>query len=519
MNTLKKHTLIILSYFFISSFALMMFFINTDNKVIGNINHPNAQGEILLTDIMKNSLLNYKISNWAFTDFLNYPYGEQLSDTIRHTFHLYFSGSIAIFAGSVISYNITFFIIIILNAYCMFLLSQYIFKNYYLSWLAGLFYTFNLYVLLKINMGSLHKSSIFFIPLYILFLFKLLDTKKIIYVILTFVCLVLMYLQYPMYALYCLLFSVFYIIYRLFKNKKIQELKYFILVSVLFVIFLYWLGIVGHINFDLSIYENDPWTLNMFYFIKNYLKYPTSLPLGISPTILFLGLLGFIYKKESKFFFLTAVFFIILSFGTSISIHNIKVVLPFYFLSKTVKFITCTNLYAPIRCLPLAYICIIISAVFFIKNLYARFGKKSIFIIGSLFILELVFLYSDIFPIKTTDMPKYDIVNQIKNKNGNILYLPLSVDNNRILLHKSMLITLMSNKKMANAYGSESWIKKVIEKGDTANVLKKLAENNIKFIAIYSDSKTTSKEETIFIKSIKEKTVKSDKGIILYEIN
>ena len=134
-------------------------------------------------------------------------------------------------------------------------------------------------------------------------------------------------------------------------------------------------------------------------------------------------------------------------------------------------------LHAPIRTLPLAYICLIISAVFFVKIAYDKFGKKSVFIIAVIFILELIFLYPEVFPIKTTYLPKYDIVNQIKNKNGNILYLPLSVDINRILLHKSMLITLMSNKKMANTYESESWIKKVIEKGDTANALKKLAEN------------------------------------------
>lgn len=519
MKTKYTHIIIIISYLILTLFASITFFANVSNKVIGNINHPNAQGEILLTDIMKNSLLNHKILNWTYTNFLNYPYGEQLSDTIRHTVHLYISGTIAIFTNPVTAYNITFFIIIILNAYFMFLLAQYIFKNYYLSWLAGLFYTLNSYVLLKINMGSLHKSAIFFIPLYILFLFKLLDTPKVTYIIMTFVLLVLTHLQYPMYSLYCLLFSIILILYRLFKNKKMQELKYFIVISILSVAFLYWLGMVGHITFDLSIYKNELWKLNPLYFIKNYLVYPTSLPLGISPTLLFLGLLGFIYIKEARFFFLTAVFFIILSFGSSISIHNVKILLPFYFLAKTVKLFSDINLYAPIRSLSLAYIFLIISAIFFVKIAYDKFGKKSILIIATIFILELVFLYPEVFPIKITDLPKYDIVTQIKNKDGNILYLPSFDKNNKMLLHKSMFITLMGNKKMVNTYESDSWIKEIIEKGDTDNVLKMLKKNNIKFVAIYSDIKPMNNEEIIFINSIKEKTVKSDEGIILYEIN
>ncbi|MDD5021368.1 MAG: hypothetical protein PHR82_04410 [Endomicrobiaceae bacterium] len=519
MKTKYIHIIILLSYLILTLFASITFFYNINNKVIGNINHPNAQGEILLTNIMKNSLLNHKILNWTYTDFLNYPYGEQLSDTIRHTVHLYLSGTIAIFTNPVTAYNVTFFIIIILNAYFMFLLAQYIFKNYYLSWLAGLFYTFNLYVLLKINIGSLHKSAIFFIPLYILFLLKLLDKPKVIYIIMTFVLLALTHLQYPMYSLYCLLFSIILIIYRLFKNKKMQELKYFIVIAILSVAFLYWLGMIGHITFDLSIYENEPWQLNPLYFIKNYLVYPTSLPLGISPTILFLGLLGFIYIKEARFFFLTAVFFIILSFGFYFSIFSIKIVLPFYFLAKTVKLLSNIIFYAPIRSLSLAYICLIISAIFFVKIAYDKFGKKSILIIATIFILELIFLYPEVFPIKTTDLPKYSIVSQIKNKDGNVLCLPSFEKNNKVLLHKSMLITLMSNKKMVNTYEYEPWINEIIENNDSAYVLKELRSKNIKFIIIYNNLKNISEQEKTFMNSIKNSAVKIDKDTMLYEIN
>ncbi|GAB1402107.1 hypothetical protein MASR1M68_10180 [Elusimicrobiota bacterium] len=520
MNNFKKHILVILSYFFISSFALMMFFINTDNKVIGNIHHSNAQGEIMLTAIMENSLLSGKITNWGFTDFLNYPYGQELPNRIKSNFHLYISGTIAVFTNPLISYNIMFFIIIILNAYGIFLLSQYVFKNHYLSWVAGLFYTFNPYVLLKINMGSLHKGILFFIPLYILFLLKSLDNYKITHVAITFFFLALTYLQYPMYALYCLLFSIILIIYRLFENKKIKELQYFIIISGLSFIFLYWANAVGNVSFAKFIYTENYLALNPLYFIKNYMPQPASIPTGISPLILLLGLLGFIYKKEARFFFLTGIFYIILSFGFFVNMYDTKILLPFYFLATIVKFFSNTDLYASVRCLSVAYICLILSAVFFIKILYTRFGKKSIFIIFGLFIFELTFLYSDIFPVKTTYMPEFNIVSQIKNKNGNILYLPLSIiDNDKIFLHKLMLITAMSNKKMANSYESESWIKKIIEKESAENVLKKLKENNISFIVLYGTLQSVSKEENIFINLIKEKSIKTDKEMFLYEIN
>ncbi len=519
MNILNKHIKIILLYSVVSVLLLITFFSDIHTKVIGNINHPNAQGEILLTDIMKTSLLHHKILNWSNTNFLNYPYGEQLSDIIRHTVHLYFSGLIAVITNSIISYNLTFFIIIILNAYCMFLFAQYLFKNYYLSWLAGLFYTLNVYVLLKINIGSLHKSSIFFIPLYIMFLFKLFDTKKTIYILITFVCLVFVYLQYPMYALYCLLFSMFFISYRFFKNKKIQELKYFTVISILSVIFLYWLGVLGHITFDLSIYENEPWKLNMFYFIKNYLPYPTSFPIGISPYILILGLLGFIYKKEARFFFIVSIFYIVLSFGNYISIAGITIPMPFYFLAKTVKFFSNMQLYAPIRTLPLAYLCLIISAIYFIQIVYDKFGKKSIYLIAGIFILELTFLYPESFPIKTSHLPKYTIAAKIKNENGNLLFLPLFDTNNKVLTHKSMLIALMSNKKMANTYDSESWVGNIIRNKDVLSVLKDLKNNNIRFIIIYTNLQAETKQESELINLIKAKSLKIDNSTLLYEIN
>jgi hypothetical protein len=270
MKTINKHILIIFFYFIVTTFALTDFFINGNGKVIGNINHPNSQGEILLTDIMKKSLCDYKILNWANTNFLNYPYGEQLSETIKHTFHLYISGTLAIFTSTISAYNITFFIIILFNAYCMFLLANFIFKSYRLSFLAGLFYMFNIYVLLKINMGSLHRSSIFFIPLYILFLLKLADTPKVSYLILTFILLILNHLQYPMYSLYCLIFSVIFITYRLLKNKKIKEFKYFIAIIVLSFIFLYWIGAVVKSLLICLFMKTTPGILISCILLKNY---------------------------------------------------------------------------------------------------------------------------------------------------------------------------------------------------------------------------------------------------------
>jgi len=519
MKTINKHVLIIFFYFILTTFALTGFFINGNGKVIGNINHPNSQGEILLTDIMKKSLCDYKILNWTNTNFLNYPYGEQLSETIKHTFHLYISGTLAIFINTISAYNITFFIIILFNAYCMFLLANFIFKSYRLSFLAGLFYMFNIYVLLKINMGSLHKSSIFFIPLYILFLLKLADTPKVSYLILTFILLILNHLQYPMYSLYCLIFSVIFITYRLLKNKKIKEFKYFIAIIVLSFIFLYWIGAVGKITTDMYFYENDPWNLNFMYPIKNYLAHPTALPVGISPIILFLALIGFFYTKTARFYFLTAIFFIILSFGYFITINSMKIPLPFYFLTEFIKFFSGMILHAPIRALPMAYVCLIISAIFGVKIICDKFGKKIIYIMAAAFFLELFFLYPELFPIKTTNIIKYDIAGKIKNKNGNILFLPLFDNANKVLLHKSMMITLIATKKLANTYETESWVKKIIETNKPSAILEILKQHMIKFIIIYTDLEPSNINEKALINSIKEKTFQLDKKIILYEID
>lgn len=322
-----------------------------------------------------------------------------------------------------------------------------------------------------------------------------------------------------MYSLYCLIFSVIFITYRLLKNKKIKEFKYFIAVIVLSFIFLYWIGAVGKITTDMYFYENDPWNLNFMYPIKNYLAHPTDLPVGISPIILFLALIGFFYTKTARFYFLTSIFFIILSFGYFITINSMKIPLPFYFLTEFIKFFSGMILHAPIRALPMAYVCLIISAIFGVKMICDKFGKKIIYIIVAAFFIELFFLYPELFPIKTTNIIKYDIAGKIKNKNGNLLFLPLFDNANKVLLHKSMMIALIATKKLANTYETESWVKKIIQTNNPSATLEILKRHMIKFIIIYTDLEPSNVNEKVLINSIKEKTFQLDKKIILYEIN
>jgi hypothetical protein len=82
-----------------------------------------------------------------------------------------------------------------------------------------------------------------------------------------------------------------------------------------------------------------------------------------------------------------------------------------------------------------------------------------------------------------------------------------------------MLIALMSNKKMANTYDSESWVGNIIRNKDVLSVLKDLKNNNIRFIIIYTNLQAETKQESELINLIKAKSLKIDNSTLLYEIN
>lgn len=127
-----------------------------------------------------------------------------------------------------------------------FLLSYYLTRNKYASFIAGLIFSFSYYHILM-GRGAMSQNHIEFIPLYFLSLFYALDRKTVATYILSALMLSIVFMSNAYFAFFCGLFSIFFVLFyqrEALKNKFGVSLKYY---STLFIILF-----LTNINFIIS---------------------------------------------------------------------------------------------------------------------------------------------------------------------------------------------------------------------------------------------------------------------------
>lgn len=115
-----------------------------------------------------------------FTPMLYYPVGASLVTQTLSPITAYLSFPFQL-VSLVFSYNIMFFLAFMLSGFFMYLLADYLVKNKYAAIVAGIIFAFAPMHMAQALSGHLNWTNIEFLPLFVLFFLKMIDSKKLLY--------------------------------------------------------------------------------------------------------------------------------------------------------------------------------------------------------------------------------------------------------------------------------------------------------------------------------------------------
>ncbi|MDD5613689.1 MAG: hypothetical protein PHQ54_01300 [Candidatus Omnitrophica bacterium] len=462
-------SIIFIGLFFISLFAVK---ISLNNKVIGRFDRSGLYGEIVMEENVFYNFKNGNVLEFFKTDFFNYPVGENLGFRLANSFHLFLSIPLKIFLNPIESYNALVIIIFLLNFLSAYILAKYLFYSKSIALCSALIFAMNSYVFLKMNLGFNQKISLFWIPLYCLFLFKLQNAKKWCYVFGAGFTLTLMQLTYPPYAYFAIIFTFVLSAYSLLKPKElcfvfsrfISMLLFYFAVSSL-IYYLMGFGFVYlkpyQVDFNITLDGSLDLMRPFRFFPYHSPGFPTELPLGISISAFLLGIIAFIKNRGlARLMMLIFIFFCIIAAGPYL-VHNgnliyiwgRKIILPFYFMDRYLPFIK--GIFYPVRVFPFINICLAISAGYGLLHLSSAFRKFRILAFVILFpiiyISEQILIFPQLFPPKLSDVYVPQFYQEIKNKES-ILILNLPYTNKRKVINRYGFYAVLSNAKIVNSF-------------------------------------------------------------------
>jgi hypothetical protein len=511
MERLKSPTIIFILFFAVTIIVTFPVILHLNGRAIGSLEHSGLEGELFFE---RNTLYNAQNGDFSHlfrTDLVSYPYGQDISLRVMNSLHLYFSLPLTALFTPTIAYNILAIILLTLNGFTMYLLAKYFFPSKLVSFCAGLFFMLNSYVLLKISMGFLQKINLFWLPIYFLCLFRLLNEKRNIYLFGSVMFLFLVKLSYPPYAYYALIFTLALAGYDLINTRgEVFFSKKVFLIIILFVasIFLFDFYIMGFKILspgNLSFKKNLPslmlqGQIDILHPFRSMLGAPTNLPFGISLSGVFLGIYAaFLKKGLPRFFLAVIVICFIISAGPYLMINgkpfaifNHKVVLPFYFLYKYTPSVYGEGLILPIRIFSILNICLALLIGYALTIIAKKITRKGGLIMASLFItiflLENLILFPELFPIRSSEPKIPEFYRKIKDEKFEAI-LNLPVSGKRAIGNLYCYYAVIANKKIMNAYDDSRLCINIPDPSDDMNIKKKfiqqLAEWDVRYIVIH----------------------------------
>ncbi|HBQ20791.1 MAG: hypothetical protein A2Z91_03915 [Deltaproteobacteria bacterium GWA2_38_16] len=166
--------------------------------------------------------------------YLNAPYGIDISKGPINSFWLVYAKWVAVFTNEVFAYNLGIFSSFILAGVGMYLLSFYLLKNEYISFLCGFAYAFSPFHIVH-SLERLGLACIQWIPLAILYLFKLKEEPHFKNCVLYSLFITLNFYVEPHYGFFCMVFSGLYLFYLSIKHRTKNLYEIYLFLKTIFV--------------------------------------------------------------------------------------------------------------------------------------------------------------------------------------------------------------------------------------------------------------------------------------------
>ena len=407
------------------------------------------------TDFSLENGLDFQHSNYIF-----YPDGAELGGNLAY-FTTFIGFLLIQFLDYVTAWNIIWFLGLVFGGYGCYLLANNFNKNYLSSIIAGIVFTFTTYHMAH-SFSHIGLSMIVWLPIFVLFLFKLLEKQSKYYSVVGGMIFFLVSLTHLYYSVFIIIFSIIFFAIYVFKQKKVSNKTFITNFSILLTI-----GLIGtfilfstnpatsdelivravseHNTFSISL-ENLilPVPEHMTQQISDYgmiiafhsffdkpvhqLQIEKLVFLGYS--VIFLSALAVIKYRRSHtwFWLLICGIFVLMSFGPELKIFQqpTGIIMPEKLFYDVIP--EWDEIRAPARFIVMANLALAVLTSYavygLIKNKFSSFKQQIMLttIIGFVILFEFSMI-----PVSSYTEPIPDIYEEIKNDESKFAVLPVPI--------------------------------------------------------------------------------------------
>ena len=399
--------------------------------------------------------LDFQHSNYIF-----YPDGADISGNLAY-FTTFLGFSLVQFLNYAAVWNIIWFLGFVFGGYGCYLLANNFNKNYLSSIIAGMIFTFGTYHMVH-SMLHIGLSMIVWLPIFVLFLFKLLEKQSKYYAIVGGIIFFLVSLTHLYYTAFIFMFSIIFFTVYVFRQKKVSNKTFITNFSVLLTIGLISTSVlflvnptsgdefpmrplIEHIDYSISlenlilpnslqttqIISNYEMNTSFYSFFDSPVMYPNiEAMVFLGYSVIFLSALAVIrYRRNHIWFWLLICgIFILMSFGPELKfLHEpTGITLPHKVFYDVVP--EWDEIRAPARFIVMANMALAVLASYavygLIKNKFSSFKQQLMLtaVIGFVILFEFSMI-----PYPSYSEPIPDIYEEIKNDESKFAVLPVPI--------------------------------------------------------------------------------------------
>ena len=399
--------------------------------------------------------LDFHHSNYMF-----YPDGTGIGGNLAY-FTTFIGFLLVQFLDYITTWNVIWFLGLVFGGYGCYLLANNFNKNYLSSIIAGIIFTFTTYHMVH-SLLHIGLSMIVWLPIFVLFLFKLLEKQSKYYAIVGGIIFFLVSLTHLYYTVFILLFSIVFFTVYVFRQKKVSSKTFITNFSILLTIGLISTSILlllnptssdefsmrsldEHIEYSVSlenlilpnsmqttqIISNYEMNTSFYSFFDSPIMYPNvEAMVFLGYSVIFLSALAVIrYRRNHIWFWLLICgIFILMSFGPELKIlyESTGITLPHKVFYDTIP--QWDEIRAPARFIVMANMALAILASYavygLIKNKFSSFKQQLMLtaVIGFVILFEFSMIP---FPTFSESIP--DFYEEIKNDESKFAVLPVPI--------------------------------------------------------------------------------------------
>ena len=365
------------------------------------------------------------------------------------------------FLDHVTAWNIIWFLGLVFGGYGCYLLANNFSKNYLSSIIAGIIFTFTTYHMSH-SLAHPGLSMIVWLPIFVLFLFKLLEKQSKYYSIVGGIIFFLVSLTHPYNSLFITIFSIIFFAVYIFRQKKVSNKTFITNFSILFTIGLISSSVLflstpaisdelpsrplsEHINYSanlenliLPVHQHTTQIISDYGMITSFYSFFDKQPFSqsienltfLGYSVIFLSALAVIrYRRNHTWFWLLICgIFVLMSLGPELKIFNDStgIELPDKVFYDNIP--GWDQLRSPARFIVMANLALAVLASYavygLIKNKFSSFKQQ--IMLTSIIGFVILFEFSMI-PYLSYTEPIPDIYEEIKNDESKFAVLPVPI--------------------------------------------------------------------------------------------